>query len=307
MSQDWTRSEPKRLRPFWAVATLEDALSDATLELVPGGEPLLEETKVLEAQQMQDIDPVLRPRLDLAVLCAALGHRAADYELVVTVRTPQMLRRVLFDRWPLDEAIPEEIDLGTDVLADGKISGQLEISVAICCKGASEVEPGWPLHPGAWLSRKTFSIGTDRRQAAFEFDLLTQQEIATRKLSQNTAFVVDIEVELNAVPQDGQCLVSVLVAQSLLETLRSNAVRPTAFRVLTMEIMDAVLEAKCDDIDPNEGVAKGSLLQRLLAWTGDGKQAMPLHDFAAICKSPERRRALVQHQIGLGKTLEEMK
>jgi hypothetical protein len=307
MNQDWTRSQPKRLRPFWAVATLEDALSDATLELVPGGEPLSEETKVLEAQQMQDLDPVLRPHLDLAVLCAALGHRAADYELVVTVRTPQMLRRVLFDRWPLDEAIPEEIDLGTDVLADAKISGQLEISVAICCKGASEVEPGWPVHPGAWLSRKTFSIGTDRRQAAFEFDLLTQQEIATRKLSQNTAFVVDIEVELNAVPHDGQCLVSVLVAQSLLETLRSNAVRPTAFRVLTMEIMDAVLEAKCDDIDPSEGVEKGSLLQRLLAWAGDGKQPMPLHDFSAICKSPERRRALVQHQIGLGKTLEEMK
>lgn len=100
---------------------------------------------------------------------------------------------------------------------------------------------------------------------------------------------------------------NVLVAQDLLDRLRSNAVRPTAFRILIMEIMDAVLEAKSSEIAPNEGVERGSLLQRLLDWAGDGKQPMSLHDFAAICKSPERRRALVQHQTNFAKTLEEMK
>lgn len=306
MSLDWTRSEPKKLRPFWAVATLEDALHGATIELVRGAEHLFEEAKVLDANQMQDLDPIIRPHLDIAVLCAALGHRVVNYELVVTIRTPQMLRRELFDRWPLNESIPGEIELGTEVFADAKLSGQVEISVAICLKGAPEVESGWPVHPGAWLSRKSFSIGTDRRQAAFEFELLTEQEIANRKLSANTAFVVEFEVELNAPPQDGQCLVNVLVAKRLLETLRSSAVRPTALKVLEMEIMDAVLE-KSVEVDPTEGIEKGSLLERLLLWASDGKEAMALHDFHAICKSPERRRALVQHRTNLAKTLEEMK
>lgn len=307
MSFDWTRSQPKKLRPFWAVANLEDALENATLELVRGAEPLLEETKILDAHQMQDLDPIVRPHLDVAVLCAALGHRATDYELIIAVRTPQMFRRELVARYEIDESIPEEVELGTKSFEDAKLSGQVEITVAVCCKGIDEEESGWPVHPGAWLCRKSFSIGTDRRQAAFEFELLTDQEIVSRKLSANTAFVVDFDADLNVRPQDNQCLVSVLVAKDLLETLRSGAVRPSAFKVLEMEIMDCVLEAKAEEIKSVGTVEKGSLLERLLSWAGGGKNPMQLPEFAEICGSPERRRALVQHRTNLAKTLEDMK
>lgn len=168
-------------------------------------------------------------------------------------------------------------------------------------------EPGWPAHPGAWLSRKTFSIGMDRRRAAFAFDLLTEDEIKIRKLSPNTAFVVDFEVDLNVVAEEGQCLASVLVAEELLEALRSGAIRSAGHSILQMEIMDAVLEAKAGDIDLNEAVEKGSLLERLLQWAGDGKQQMSVQDFKAICSSPERRRALCQHCVNLSKALQEIK
>lgn len=307
MNLDWTKSAVRTLRPFWAVTTLEDALRSATLELTPGAEPLLEETKVLDAQQMQDLTPILRPHLDLAVLCAALGHRAAEYELVVTVRTPQMLRRLLFGRWSLIEAIPEEIDLGTEALTDAKISGHLEISLAICCKGASVVEPGWPIHPGAWLSRKSFSISRDRRESAFRFELLTAEYITNNLLSEGTVFALEFNVDLNQVPPEDQCTLRILVSQGILDQIQSNSMRPSAFKVLEMEIMDAVLEARASDIDISEPVTKGSQLAGLLLWAGGGKVAMPLHDFDAICKSPERRRSLVQHRTNLATALEEMK
>jgi len=136
---------------------------------------------------------------------------------------------------------------------------------------------------------------------------LTEEQIASRKLSLNATFVVDIDVDLNVTPPEGQCLVSIFVVKSLLDAIHSSAVRPTALKVLEMEIMDAVLEAKAAEIVPSEGVAKGSLLERLLSWAGGGKDPMAVQDFADICSSPDRRRAFVQHRASLTKTLEDMK
>ncbi|MEZ5715622.1 MAG: hypothetical protein R3D85_10880 [Paracoccaceae bacterium] len=306
MSKDWTRSEPKPLRPFFGAADLDDALKGASLELRRGDEPMTEPTKIVDLTHMQGLDPIMRPNLDAGLLAAALGPRAKDYQLVVTLRTPQMLRRVLVETWPCDGPLPERITFDPEMLQDARTTGAAEFGIAVCLAGDVAHEDGWPSSPGAWLARKTFHIGIDRRQTSFAFDELTDEEIKLRKLSKGAAFVVDAE-ELNAPVQDDQPLARVLVAPSLLDALRSGAIRSAAQEILMAEIIEALLDAKAAEIDPAEPVVEGSGLQRLLEWASDGKEPMPLAEFAEICRTSDRRRALVQHRVELAHKLEALR
>ncbi|SDW74422.1 hypothetical protein [Paracoccus sanguinis] len=303
MSAKWSRSEPKNLRPFWATVSLEDALAQATIELFRGDEPISDETKVLEKDQMQEMEPILRSHLDIAVLLAALGERASNYDLAVTIRTPQMMRRSLFGTWPLDENLPEEIELGAEPLFDAKLSGLVEIGVAIVCKGNANPEPGWPSQPGAWLARKTFTIGIDRRQSTFEFDLLTDEYLAQNNLFPGTALVVEVDTDLNVAVDDDLPFARILVTNATLEAIRAGKPSPAVRSMLYFNIMDAILEIKAADVDPVESIVAGSLLDRLTMWAGDGNVPMRASTFHEVCHSSLRRRSLVQSKVELSDAL----
>ncbi len=307
MTKPWTRSEPKTLRPFFGATGLEDILEEASIELRRGDEPLTEEKRVLDAAQMQDLDPILRPCLDADGLTEALGPRAGDYELVVTLRTPQMFRRELVGRWRCDGELPQEITFDDPrLLSDARVTGHAIIGITICLSKAVSPEEGWPASPGAWVARKTFDLGIDRRQSTFSFDPLTEEERQARGLPERTAFVVDAE-DLNQPIQEDEPMARVLVAPALLDALRAGAMPAAAQAILMGEILDALLDAKAGEIASATEVVEGSGLERLLGWASGDREPMALRQFAEICKSSERRRAFVQHRTDLARNLEALR
>ena len=297
MTEIWTRSQPQELTPFFGAQAASTLLSDAAIALRPGAEPILEPRMILDADGMRTLDPTIHLNVDREKLSAALGDRTADYDLILTVRTPQLLRRALAGRWSCGEELPSELPVDFEALRDARLSGSVELGLAICLRTTVTAEEGWPEFPGSRLAGKTFVLGVDRREAAFVFEELTDEIRAARKLPEGTTFVVDVSADELEIPlDDDRPLATVYVAPLLLGAIRAGAVGAAGNAILSAEIVDTVLEA-ANTAEPEGSIDENSGLARLMGWASDDRDPMPWEDLRSILQDRDRRRALVQHRL----------
>lgn len=304
MNRDWTRTQPKILLPFFGATAIEDVLKDTMIVARQGEEATSEERIVLDDSDMLVLDPEMHLALDGAVLGSVLGNRIVDYDLILTVRTPQFLRRELAGRWRCDEDLPTKIDVPYDTLSDARTSGLVEICLAICLRNDVMAEAGWPAFAGSHLARKTFEIGIDRRMATFAFEVLTPELRNERHLPEGTAFVAELESLVEPVGEDSP-LGTVYVTPALLHALRSGNAKNST-QIMVAQILDILLDAVAD-IEADVVVEEGSGLQRVLDWASDGTEPMTWKELRKIVEKPERRRALVQHRTQMESVLRAMK
>ncbi|MBV0893313.1 hypothetical protein KTN05_15990 [Paracoccus sp. Z118] len=106
---------------------------------------------MIDAAEMQAMAPLLHPHLDAGVLSARLGHRVKDDELVATLRTPQMLRRLLVGRWP---ATKHCLTGSTSIRASGRRETERGSRVRGCdLPRGRRRAGGWACLPGGELQR----------------------------------------------------------------------------------------------------------------------------------------------------------
>ena len=298
-----TRTEPRTLSPFFAFSGVEELLKAAEIVLRPGEDPKREERIVLEPDDMRTLAPTIHPNVGLADLTAALGDASKDYDLILTVETPQFLRRTLIGRWSCDVEPPRAEELPPETIADGLLSGILEVGLAICLRDGKAPEAGRPELAGARLSGKTFSIGVERRQNTFAFEELTDDLRRKHRLPDETTFFVAADADdLIQVPEDDRPIAVVYLTSNVLSALRSGALKQTAVSILMVEILDTILE-EATKIDGAVEVEEGTGIERLVEWISEGGTKMDWKTLREDIADPGRRRALIQHRLGLSATL----
>ena len=299
----WTRTEPRDLSPFFDLQDASDLLKDATIVLRPGDEPTSTPRHVLDPEQMLALAPMVRPMLSSRALETALGDEAAAYDLILTVETPQMMRRTIEGRWPCDGAIPDVIELSSGSVDDGRLAGLVEIGLAICLRETGPAQLGRPEYAGSRLAEAHFSLGIDRRQNTFAFEELTEEIRRQRQLPPGTTFHVELDPDdlVTALDTD-RAMAVVYVTPSLLAIIRNGSPKPALSAIVSVQIMDAVLEVAARS-DLGAVVEKGSGLERLIDWTSDGGKRMDATEFREAIGDAGRRRAIVQDRLGLTSTL----
>ncbi|MEM7516822.1 MAG: hypothetical protein AAF368_07850 [Planctomycetota bacterium] len=298
-----TRTEPRTLSPFFALGGVEELLDAAEIVLRPGEDPRNEERIVLEPDELRTLAPTILPNIGIDDLTAALGDAAKDFDLILTVETPQFLRRALVDRWSCDTEPPRAEELSQDIIADGLLSGVLEIGLSICLREDTPPEAGRPELAGARVASKAFSIGIERRQNTFAFDELTDELRRKHRLPDETTYLIAADPDdLTHVPEDDRPIAVVYLTSNVLSSLRSGALKPTAVTFLLVEILDAVLE-EVAKIDAATEPEEGSGIARLVEWASEGGTKVDWKTLRDDIGDPGRRRAFVQHRLGLNATL----
>ncbi|MGR3436691.1 MAG: hypothetical protein ACU0CO_17680 [Shimia sp.] len=294
MKRDWTRSEPKAIRPFFAVGDLQTCLDAAEIVTGHAAMPSTDEVLVLDPDAMVALDVRLSPRLDVERVVASLGEGARDYALVVTVRTPQTMHRSCVARFALDE-VPEEIHLAAADLADGRRAGELHVGLDLCLVGDVTPEPGWPTHAGAFLARKRFHLRLERHETSFAFLPLDEDVRKARRLPEGAMIAVDLQSAGEGGDEDAG-IATIYVAPKVLDAMRA---RPAVSAAMSPLVIDALFEEAVREGLPTRPPEEGRLHANLLDLARKGQGALEWDDFRTCLAVPERRRALAYGATGM--------
>lgn len=301
----WVRTQPKTLRPYFGAEAAEKLLDEMELVLKLGDAPVLTRRLVVDDGQMDGMSPRLYPKLVEERIDAAFGDMRAVFDLIVTLRTPQMLRRELVARYSLAEEAPDWIDVRHEMLRDAKLTGLFELGVSICLAREVNLGAGWPNQLGSWVARDVFTVGLDRRQSAFRILPLTPELIQSRKLPKGTFVYVDDIDDLNVVYEDGASCATAYVSEKVL--LSSSAARSASAvtALIWSEIACAILSANGNGIAEAQEVTRGSPLEAILAHLRVEK-TMTLAELKRLIADPILLRATVHDSRNLVKDLEKI-
>ena len=300
----WVRSQPKTLRPYFGAQAAESLLDEMELVLKFGDAPVQGNRLIVDDSQMADMAPRLYPKLSEERIHAVFGERRSAFDLVVTLRTPQMLRRELLEKFSLGEEAPECIEVPQHMLKDAKLTGLFELGVSICLSQEIDLGPGWPSHLGSWVAKEVYTIGLDRRQSAFRIDVLTEDFRKQRALPEGTLVWVDVE-NLNEVYEEGAACATAYVSDRIYERFNSGKTHTAVTALLFTEIVCAVLSSSDNGVREADSIVPGSPLESICRQLRNGK-TMSIAELNALIDDPSRLRAMIHDNRGLVKELEKV-
>jgi len=300
----WVISQPRTLRPYFGAEAAETLLDEMELVLKVGDTPVPTRRLIIDEMQMAEISPRLYPKLSESRLDVVFGARRSAFDLVITLRTPQMLRRELVERYPLGDEAPETIEIPERLLGDAKLTGLFELGVSICLRDELDLGAGWPEQIGSWVSRGTFTIGLDRRQAAFRIEILTETMIKERALPAGTMVWVDVD-DLNVVYEEGSACATAYISEKLHGKFTSGKTHPAVTALLYAEIVCAVLSSPDNGIAEATEIVSGSPLENI-AKNLSSSRALSLRELKKLIDDPTRLRATVHDSRGLVRDLEKV-
>lgn len=301
----WVRSQPKTLRPYFGVQKAEGLLNDMELVMKFGDAPLQTNRLVVDDDQIKDMAPRLYPKLSEERINDVFGDRRSAFDLIVTLRTPQMLRRELVAQYSLGNDAPECIELPQNMLKDAKLTGLFEVALSICLAKEVDLGPGWPKQMGSWVTKKVYTIGLDRTQSAFRILPLTETLAKSLSLPKGTfVFVDDIE-DLNSVYEEGSSCATAYVSENILLSSAAGKSVSAVAALIWSEIASAILLANGNGISEAQEVASGSPLEAILENLRPDRR-MTLSELKTLIDNPIRLRAAVHDSRGLVKDLEKV-
>ncbi|MBB5515739.1 hypothetical protein FHS89_001759 [Rubricella aquisinus] len=300
----WVRSQPKTLRPYFGAQAAEGLLDEMELFLKFGDAPVQGNRLIVDDSQMKDMAPRLYPKLSEERINAVFGERRSAFDLVVTLRTPQMLRRELVKRFSLGEEARECIEVPQHMLKDAKLTGLFELGASICLSKEVDLGPGWPNHLGSWVAKEIYTIGLDRRQSAFRIEVLTKEMREQRALPDETLIWVDVD-DLNEVYEAGTTCATAYVSERLHDRYKSGKTHSAVNALLYSEIVCAVLASPDNGLKESTFVAPGSPLENICEQLRPG-EALNLKELKSFLDDPVRLRAFVHDSRGMAKELEKI-
>lgn len=302
---NWKRSQPTVLRPFFGAQSALDLLDDAEIILRSGGDPT-GETRIVQAGSLSDVDPILLPRVAETAVQQILGEKRNAFELAVTLRTHHMFRRELVSRHSLANEIPESITIPKDCMIDAKQSGLFEIGLSICFTYDGDLGPGWPEHVGAWLSRKTFTVGLDRSEGAFRIRPLTEAVRKRASLPDGTFIYVEDVSDLNEIYEEGEACAVAYVSEGVMAKQAGAKPKSAINALLYSEVVAAILTSPGNGIDEATEITPDSPLSNLVTNLSTPKLNLDLPTLKELVKDPVKLRAHVHDASNLVREMEKL-
>lgn len=187
---NWRKSATRDIRPFFGVATLEQAVSGAQLRLYEGA-PFTEAAAfIIEEQEVAKLNIVLRPHLDEAAIAAGSIPKA-KLVLAITALNPFLKKTCVVLKAPLNGKVPDEVTIGPEVLEQLGGGSNMTIEVALCLAKELPKTPGSPFLLGHWLSKKTFDLRPPKLSEDFDIEPMDDEGWRARGLPPKTLYFVD--------------------------------------------------------------------------------------------------------------------
>lgn len=168
-SANYHKSATKDVRPFFAAATLEEAVDHAQIRLFDD-QPFTDAVSfTIEEQEVPRLAVVVKPNLSEATLAAGTISRS-KLALAITAVNPFLKKTVLIQKVSLSKEAPDEVAIGAEVLERLGGGSNVTIEVALCLASSLIKEVGKPFMQGHWLSKKSFDLRPPKPAEDFGVD-----------------------------------------------------------------------------------------------------------------------------------------
>lgn len=302
----WRRSEPRVVRPFFAVSDLAEAFSKAELRVGGNGKETAnsKDTIHLERADFDGLYITVCPKLDAEDVRARLGERASRVVLALALRDPMFKRRVLHRCWPLSGDLPDRIPLDAVLVEQFGHKHELHLTLALMLDADIEPPlPGWPRQRGALIARRTFKLRPKEVKPSFDLRKMTKKD--AEKFTGFAGALVHVEYggeQLTAEPGEDTQLVTCYLAEGVYDRVQTASGRPLLQELVMTEIVAAVLLLAREDIENAESAPPGTLLANILERLG-GDTPMTLDRLKHLVSEPTRLRAAVHDKTDLTRQL----
>lgn len=261
----WRKSAARDVRPFFGAVALANTLDKAELRLFNDGAFTADTSYLIEGSARDRLSPTVRLNFESAVDYGTIKKN--DLVLALTAVQPFLKKTQVISTLPLSKALPLEIGIDDDTLAQLGGGGNMDIVVALCLGKRLDKRPGSPFLLGHWLAKKTFSLRMP--QNAEEFDIESTDDETWVKLGYpaKTLYAVNYLGGMNEPIQKDSPPAKVRVHADIYKKLTAESNQKVARPVLghmAAEIACQVLTASFQDWESADEVAPQSPLSAFI-------------------------------------------
>ncbi|WP_421885004.1 hypothetical protein [Methylibium sp.] len=186
----WRKSASKDVRPFFGTATLENSVDAAEIRLFGDGDYSAEANFLVEPADAPNLAITVKPNVEPATLVTD-SIKKSDLVLAVSVLQPFLKKTVVIGQFPISKALPEEVEIGGDVLEELGGGANAVVEVALCLAKKLTKKPGSPFLLGHWLSKKSFSLRVPKPVEVFNVIPMSDKDWEAMGWPAKTMYSVD--------------------------------------------------------------------------------------------------------------------
>lgn len=262
----YRKSATRDIRPFFGVASLEEALDTAQIRLYED-QPFTDATTfTVEEQDVAKLSIALRPNLSEAVLS---GGSIARNKLVlaVTAYNPFLKRTVIVHKTSLVGEAPHEVALGSEMLERLGGGSRMTVEVALCLAKQLPKQAGSPFLHGHWISKKSFDLRPPQIAEDFGIDPMDDAGWKAMGMPAKTLYFVQYYSGVNEPVSKDRPMAKVLIhsdAYKKLSTDSNSKMAKPLMAFLAAEIPCQILAASISEWKDAEVPEARSPLQAFL-------------------------------------------
>ena len=257
------KSATKDIRPFFAAATLEEAVDGAQIRLYED-QPFTDAISfTIEEQEVPRLAIVVKPNVSEATLAGGAISRN-KLVLAITAFNPFLKKTVLIRKVLLSTESPDEVAIGVEVLERLGGGSNITIEVALCLASALTKEAGKPFMQGHWLSKKSFDLRPPKQAEDFGVDPMDDDGWKAMGFPAKTLYHVEYYSGVNEPASKDRSIAKVYVHSDVYKKLAADNLpkmsRPL-MAFLAAEIPCQILAASypdwkdSDELDPRSPLA----------------------------------------------------
>lgn len=293
---EWHRSEPRAVRPFFSAKAAEEAVYGSTIQLSEGAEPSGETLFNLDEFELRKLAITVKPILADAKGWLPDGYTAKDFNLVVVARNSLIKRSIVLANdlassfhGKAVELLPEQ----TEEMGGGR---NLRLTVALCLNSDKPPKTGSPFVVGHWLSSKTFTIREKSLATYFDVRSRTDKEWEEAGYPAKTFYSVEYSTGISDEPAD-ESSTGIAVVYIHVDAYNRMAggerIGDVLQPILTVEILAQILEQSRDDWIQLSEITKGSPLETFTKEL-KGTDLATLDGLKSTIEKPYLLRAILQ-------------
>jgi hypothetical protein len=298
MNMHWRRSEPKTLRPFFAIQTVEATTHNATIIIAKGATAVEDEVIDVDEIDLRQLQIAILPNIVPSDGWLPAGFAKDELGLVIFGRSSFLKNSIVIGSHSLDGRIPEQIVVPADVLQRLGGGRELRLTVALVLAVDKEPQAGLPFSMGHWLSSKTFHLRERKLQTMFDVKTRTSEEWVEANYPAKTLYSVVYIGGIDSAGGETGPIADVHIHVDAYNRMAGEKVGEILEPMLSVEMIAQVLEQSLPDWQDYDEAPAGSPLLNLTKKITSADNPS-LDKLKKIIRDQSRLRAILQDKIGL--------
>jgi len=295
---EWHRSEPRAVRPFFSAKGAEEAILGSTIQLFEGAQPSGDVVFDLDEFELRKLSISVRPTLAEANQWLPDGYTTQDFSVIVVARNPLLKRSIVLASDLASSFHDKTVKLSPEQLEDMGGGRNLRLTVALCLNSDKTQKTGSPFVVGHWLSSKTFTIREKSLATYFDVRSRTDEEWIKSGYPAKTFYSVEYSSGICDEPAD-ESSTGIAVVYIHIDAYNrmtggerlGDVLQP----ILTAEILAQILEQSKSEWMALSEITKGSPLETFTKQL-KGTDLATLEGLKSMVEKPYMLRAILQSE-----------